>query len=675
MSKQQGGKSRRQQQGLGPSQGPGVDRQQGPENQEGLGNAAATSGLGASAQSAGSAYPHLDQAALTLLGESLFASGASQAFLDTLGLGGLLGQDDVGEEQAADSAPDSEQAEEEGAKFTMPESVSDEAGYEFRVEGNGARYVLIGIPDGAPGRLGAEISADSNRDAWQKLTYAWFDAAIPVQAEVAVEATAVATEMVEQDDQLDATGSAGWLESGIDLLVQGARTADDLDRQYNPARWARDGITEHMAAAGESAWGFVGQGVTSATDWWAGGQAQGQGEDQASEEPAELTMEERFAQHQEGQAMLHTAVDKSEEDTNYTTGSSWLQTDADGMLKRDMTTQEGEDLWSGSEDADDFVCSTFAIWAFLATERDRLPADMPDEEKDERIASLLKTEIDTDYEGDDARSGHYGHEFSWDKSDGRGGTREKTEHLTFMSIGNTHLEAFERGRDGTSEVEHDRVRDAFDDSKADEGFTNDDLRVMGMAGALVLMGIADRVVDLDQVKPGDVMQSRGKTLAGHATMCHRVWCQGSGYFGAQAWFPKLLDPGAHDLTGADPSVGVWLEDVGFYIDEDTMPDFVGEYTQTAIDHIGAHNTGVASELSVDDDRKSGSNAGVFSRTTEGRAADHNDESKRMYAGRLHSSPWKLPHPPAAAPALEPAVEEVDPQQMLLEEEQSGWGWW
>lgn len=30
------------------------------------------------------------------------------------------------------------------------------------------------------------------------------------------------------------------------------------------------------------------------------------------------------------------------------------------------------------------------------------------------------------------------------------------------------------------------------------------MRVIGMAGALVLMGQADRVVDLDELKPGDV---------------------------------------------------------------------------------------------------------------------------------------------------------------------------
>ena len=97
--------------------------------------------------------------------------------------------------------------------MSLADTVTDDAGYVFRVEGSGHTFVLVGIPNGKPGSVGAEITPQAT-DAWQKLTYNWLGSGQDIEPTVAAPAANITESITRQPNDVPDT----WTSQANDLM-------------------------------------------------------------------------------------------------------------------------------------------------------------------------------------------------------------------------------------------------------------------------------------------------------------------------------------------------------------------------------------------------------------------------------------------------------------------------
>jgi hypothetical protein len=179
---------------------------------------------------------------------------------------------------------------------------------------------------------------------------------------------------------------------------------------------------------------------------------------------------------------------------------------------------------------------------------------------------------------------------------------------------------------------------------------DDDPRVKGAAGAFVLAGIGQEILDLEDVKPGDFAQTRQVGAPkGHAFQIHACECEGACLIGAPNG-PTLVK----DLGGAVVATeqGEWHEKALFRLDGNTDPLCVGAHKVVKCDWLESN---VASAMEDKSDKDGGvqiRHGAKFEDPTKG--------GKRTYVGRLTSSSWagySRAEPPLKKP--EPLTSPVD----------------
>ncbi len=156
----------------------------------------------------------------------------------------------------------------------------------------------------------------------------------------------------------------------------------------------------------------------------------------------------------------------------------------------------------------------------------------------------------------------------------------------------------------------------------------DDPRVKGAAGAFVIAKIGTEVLDLEDVKPGDYVQTRAvKSPKGHAFQISACHCTGEALIGPGG-SPKLVkDLGGERVRTHD---GIWYEKAQFMVDGKTDPAFVGKHSVTKTDVLESN---VAKAM---EDKKKRPDGGVQINHDVGFA---DPKTKRTYVGRLSSSSW------------------------------------
>lgn len=158
---------------------------------------------------------------------------------------------------------------------------------------------------------------------------------------------------------------------------------------------------------------------------------------------------------------------------------------------------------------------------------------------------------------------------------------------------------------------------------------DDDPRVKGAAGAFVLAGIGQEILDLEDVKPGDFAQTRAVgSPVGHAFQIHACLCEGECLEGPAGAPTAVKDLGGEVIVTAE---GTWYGKASFRIDGKTDPRHLGMHKVVKSDWLEANGASKMEDKSDKDGGVQIRHGAKFEDPTKG--------GKRTYIGRLNGSSW------------------------------------